>query len=357
MKICKLPVLFLILFIWACKPDTYMPGDFASVKKIDAHFHIYTGKNSIIQQARKDNFSLICINTYSEDCGRVMQTQSWLDSLKKSCPDDLNYTSTFCLDGWDEPGWTEKTLNWIDSCIGKGAVAVKVWKNIGMEFRDKDGKLVMIDNPRFDPVFQYLAKVGIPVAGHLGEPKNCWLPLEKMTTKNDSNYFAKNPQYHMFLHPEMPSYEEQMAARDRMLAKNPDLIFIGCHLASLEWSVDELARFLDLFPHAAVDLSARMGQIFFQTRDDRGKVRRFFMQYRDRILYGTDIIDGGSNNPESFQKRVHDTWVRDWEFLTTDNEMTSPLIRGTFRGLKLPREVVIQIFYQNAVNWYNLGED
>jgi hypothetical protein len=99
-----------------------------------------------------------------------------------------------------------------------------------------------------------------------------------MTTKNDSNYFAENPQYHMFLHPEFPSYEEQMAARDRMLDKNPGLVFIGCHLASLEWSVDELGKWLDKYPNTAVDMAARMGQLFYQTRDNREKVRDFFHQ-------------------------------------------------------------------------------
>jgi len=126
-----------------------------------------------------------------------------------------------------------------------------------------------IDHPQLDPVFQHLADNNIPLVGHLGEPKNCWLPLDEMTTKNDSNYFANNPQYHMYKHPEYPSYEEQMAARDRMLDKHPDLTFIGCHLASLEWSVDEMAAFPDRFPNAAMDMAVRMGQLFYQTRENR----------------------------------------------------------------------------------------
>jgi len=187
----------------------------------------------------------------------------------------------------------------------------------------------------------------------LGEPKNCWLPLEEMTTKNDSNYFANNPQYHMYLHPEFPSYEEQMAARDRMLDKNPDLVFIGCHLASLEWSIDELAKWLDKYPNAAVDMAARMGQLFYQTRDDREKVRDFFIKYQDRILYGTDIIDRGQEK-EPFQKRMHETWLKDWEYMITSNTMTSSLIDGEFNGLKLPKEVVDKIYAWNANKWYCL---
>jgi predicted TIM-barrel fold metal-dependent hydrolase len=274
-----------------------------------------------------------------------------LKNLKQEYPETTEFTTTFCLDGWDEPGWVENTISWIDQCLADGAIAVKVWKNIGMEFRDKDSVLIMIDNPQFDPVFQHLAENGIPLVGHLGEPKNCWLPLEEMTTKNDSNYFANNPQYHMYLHPEFPSYEEQMAARDRMLEKHPDLIFIGCHLASLEWSVDEMAAFLDRFPNASMDMAARMGQLFYQTVENREKVREFFINYQDRLMYGTDIIDRGQEK-EAFQNRMHQTWLKDWEYLVTDNTMTSNLINGEFRGLKLPKEVVEKIYAVNVKRWY-----
>jgi predicted TIM-barrel fold metal-dependent hydrolase len=281
----------------------------------------------------------------------VADAHHWLKNLKQYHPDQLEFTATFCLDGWDDPGWTENTIAWIDQCISDGAVAVKVWKNIGMEFRDKDSLLIMIDDPQFDLVFRHLAEKGIPLVGHLGEPKNCWLPLDEMTTKNDSGYFSRNPQYHMYKHPEFPSYEDQIAARDRMLEKNPRLKFIGCHLASLEWSVDELADFLDRFPNASVDMAARMGQLFYQTAENHEKVRDFFIRYQDHILYGTDITDrGGEKDP--LHNRMRETWLRDWEYMVTDHNLTSNLINGKFRGLKLPKTVIDKIYYKNAMEWY-----
>jgi predicted TIM-barrel fold metal-dependent hydrolase len=327
--------------------------DFAKVEKIDAHYHIYSAENNSIVQAKNDNFKLLSINTFSEDCKRVLNFQDQSSVLLRKYPADFAYTTTFCLDGWDDSTWVENTISWIDSCIADAAVAVKVWKNIGMEFRNKDSVLIMIDDPKFDLIFKHLSDNGIPLVGHLGEPKNCWLPLEKMTTKNDSNYFANNPKYHMFLHPEFPSYEEQMAARDRMLDKNPNLIFIGCHLASLEWSVDELAAWLEKYPNTAVDMAARMGQLFYQTHENHKRVRDFFIKYQDRILYGTDIIDHGKEEIQ-FQNRMHKTWLKDWEYLVTDNKITSNLIDGDFNGLKLPKEVVDKIYAQNAKKWYRI---
>ncbi|MCY1720766.1 amidohydrolase family protein [Prolixibacteraceae bacterium Z1-6] len=329
----------------------YSMDDFKSVEKIDAHFHIYTSESTAVEQAKKDKFKLLSINTHSGACERVIESHQWLRKLNKEYPAEMEYSGTFCMDGWDEPGWNENTINWLDQCIADGANSVKVWKNIGMEFRDKNANLVMIDDPQFDTVFAYLSEKKIPLVGHLGEPKNCWLPLSEMTTKNDSGYFSRNPQYHMYKHPEFPSYEDQMAARDHMLDKNPDLIFIGCHLASLEWSVDVLAEWLDKYPNAAVDMAARMGQLFYQTCEDRDKVRAFFIKYQNRILYGTDIIDRGGNT-EDFHNKIHETWLRDWEYLATRNKMTSSLIDGEFRGLQLPKEVIDKIYSSNTKRWY-----
>ena len=334
----------------SCSNNFYSMDDFPNVEKIDAHYHIYSAENNSMEQAKKDNFKLLAINTYLRHCERVAEVHINLKELLKKYPADFAYTTTFCLDGWDDSAWVENTISWIDKCVTDGAIAVKVWKNIGMEFRDKDSVLIMIDDPKFDPFLQHLAEMGIPLVGHLGEPKNCWLPLEEMTTKNDNGYFARNPKYHMYLHPEFPSYEEQMAARDRMLEKNPDLIFIGCHLASLEWSVDELGQFLDRFPNASVDMAARMGQLFYQTRENREKVRDFFIKYQDRILYGTDIIDRGQEK-ESFQNRMHETWIKDWEYLVTDHKMTSNLIDGEFSGLKFQKKWWIKFMRNPEMVW------
>jgi len=163
-----------------------------------------------------------------------------------------------------------------------------------------------------------LTKRKITLIGHLGEPKNCWLPLEKMTTNNDKKYFREHPQYHMYKHPDLPSYEEQIAARDRMLDKNPNLIFMGVHLGSLEWSVDELAKRLDKYPNMSVDIAARIGQLFYQTKEDRERVRQFFIKYQDRLLYGTDLGDNGKMDANKKQTEMHNYWIRDWEYFVTD---------------------------------------
>ena len=90
-----------------------------------------------------------------------------------------------------------------------------------------------------------------------------------------------------------------------MLEKHPDLKFIGCHLGSLEWSLDELAKRLDKYPNMAVDLS-RMTNLQIHTMNDWQKTHDFFIKYQDRLIYGTDRSVNSTNNPSGMKKNVHD---------------------------------------------------
>ena len=355
---------FFLLTLLACgckhsnQETYYQEADYEVVDKADVHVHIHTESNDFMDQAIKDNFKVVTVALdVSNNMAEVKRQHHFSLLQEKSNPSSIEFATAFSMEGWDEPDWLEKNMAWLDSSISNGAVAVKIWKNIGMVFRDKDNNLIMIDNPRFDPIFKMLAERNITVLGHLGEPQNCWLPLEKMTTNNDSAYFSQHPEYHMYRHPDLPSYEDQVAARDRMLEKNPGLTFVGAHLGSLEWDVDELAKTLDRFPNMAVDMAARMGQLFYQTHFDRNKVREFFIKYQDRLLYATDMGADGKETKSALSREMHDTWYRDWRYFVTDNAMTSDLVDEEFQGLKLPRQVVDKIYYQNAKRWFKAFEN
>jgi predicted TIM-barrel fold metal-dependent hydrolase len=225
---------------------------------------------------------------------------------------------------------------------------VKVWKDIGMQQRDADGRIVMIDDSRFEPILDSLEQRGIVVLGHMGEPRNAWLPFDAMTTRGDREYFTTNPRYHMFAHPEWPSYEEQLAARDRLLDRHPHLKFVALHLASLEWSVERIAGFLRRYPQASVDLAARLVHLKLQASADPMKVRRFFIDYQDRILYATDLTRSLEQDDSAFAEEAHAAWLDDWRFLAGGQPLHSAEFVAPFRGLALPREVIEKIYSGNA---------
>ena len=264
-----------VLLLSACQSDYYKMDDFDKVEKIDAHVHLNAENDAWINLAKKDNFKLLSINVDYADFNPIEEQYKFAVEHLKKDPNTFAFASTFHMKGWDDSDWVQRVISHLDSTFAEGAVAVKVWKNIGMEFRDKDSNLVMIDNPRFDPIFKHIKESGIVLIGHLGEPKDFWLPVDKMINNDMKEYVKHHPQYHMYLHPEMPSYEKQMEARDAMLDRNPGIPFMGAHLASLEWSLDELGKFFDKYPNAVVDLGARMGYMQYHSAMNREKTRDF----------------------------------------------------------------------------------
>jgi hypothetical protein len=357
MKYSILYIFCAVLIFSGCRSNYYSTDDFNSVLKIDSHAHIDTDKGFFEEQAVKDNFILLTINVDHSDSAAVIRQHDVALNSIKNFPRNVFYAATFYFDtaGFGTETWSNKIISHLRNNIAGGAVSVKIWKNIGMTERDRNGRFIMIDDPALKPVIDFISSRKLPVTGHLGEPRNCWLPLNEMTVSGDSSYFAENPQYHMFLHPEYPSYEDQINARDHLLAMHPDLVFVGCHLGSLEWNVDELARCLDKFPNMAVDMAARICHLQYQSARDRKKVRDFIIRYQDRLLYGTDLSDEGSGSVQDLSAQIHKTWLEDWKYFTTDGKMTAPSFRGEFEGLHLPKEVVRKIYSENAVKWYKLS--
>lgn len=326
----------------------YRIEDFKKVKKIDAHVHINTFEDVLLQQAAEDNFNLVTINVDAYE-DPIEQQQEYALSLFRRYPERLAFLTTFRVKGFEEPGWEDSVMSYIRSSLERGASGVKVWKNIGMDERTRDGRYIRVDDPLFNNIFSFLEDRGIPLTGHIGEPKNCWLPIEEMTTIGDRNYYSKNPEYHMFLHPDQPSYETHVRARDHLLEKHPQLVYVGAHLGSVEWSVDELAKRLDAYPLMSVDLTERICHLQYQSLEDWQKVYDFMIKYQDRLLYGTDIESYGK---EDEKNHAHEIWFRDWIYFVSDGTMTSPSVVQEFEGLKLPKEVVDKIYFMNARRIY-----
>lgn len=325
-------------------PVYYTEEDFTKLRKFDSHVHLNTVEPAYIHQAIDDNFRFLDI-VDDRPFGITMDDQEKIAlEQRRAFPQQILYATTFPVKNFNEENFQSETIARLAKAITSGAVAVKVWKNIGMAHKDADSNFVMIDHPRFDKIINYLESNHIPIIGHLGEPRECWLPLDQMVLHK--GYYSQHPEYHMYLHPEYPSYEKQIEAKDNMLIKHPNLKFIGAHLGSLEWSLDELAKRLDRFPNMSVDL-ARMQDLFLHAKNDWEKTREFFVKYQDRLLYATDVQVNPTADTAALKKRMHDIRLRDWRFLATDKKMNESSI-GQFKGLHLPAAVINKIYYGNA---------
>lgn len=342
-------LLILSVLLTAC---SQVP-EFKSFPKIDSHVHLDTSDDSFMEQVLDNNFILISLVTKSGSSTEIEQEFEYVENLQEAYPGSVEFATTFSMDGFGEPDWEENTMEWLRESVDRGAIAVKVWKDIGMTFRDKDGSFILIDDKRLDPVWDFIESEDLTLVNHNGEPKNCWLPIDSMTVNGDQRYFSEHPEYHMYKHPDYPSYEELLAARDHMLDKHPDLRYVGCHLGSMEWNTDKQAQFLDRYPNAALDMAARITHFKVQDRD---KVRDFIIEYQDRLLYGTDVILRDANmegsSSELFQKKLRNVYQKDWAYFTKDEVFTQNNKVKQYRGLDLPVAVLEKIYYKNTLFMY-----
>ena len=341
--LCIIAVMIFLLSVNGCKKSQL---EFTTMQKIDAHLHIRYSGAEFLDQAATDNFKVIAILTDHYDIG---WQKEFIDRQRLQHAQQIAYITTFTIQGWDDPDWQEKTIAHLKNEFANGAIGVKVWKNIGMEFKDKDTNFVMIDHPRFDAIFDFIESQGKTLTGHIGEPRDCWLPMEKMIAESNRRYYTANPEYHMYHHSEYPSYEDQINSYKRMLKKHPHLRYVGCHLGSIEWSMAELAKVMDEFPNMTVDLAARIDDIQLLDRD---KVRQFFINYQDRILYGTDLNIKEQHDPKAYAEYAHQTWLNDWTYFATDSVLTIPGIDKPVAGLDLPDVVLEKIYRRNVARCY-----
>lgn len=328
--------------------ELYSEDDFASVRKFDAHVHANTSGHALSEQAREDGFELMVINVDSPGFPHIADQRAAAIAMVEADPERVHWTTTFSMSGFGLPGWVDRVTAGLAEAKAAGARGVKIWKNIGMIERDADGRLITLDHPGLSPLAAHAHALGLALIGHQGEPHNCWLPLEQMTTDNDRRYFRRRPQHHMYLHPGRPSYEDLITTRDQFLATHPDLLFVAAHLGSLEHDVDRVAAFLDRFPNAVVDVAARMSHLQHQSIADRERMRAFFIRHQDRILYGTDLTITAEADPIRFRRAAHAIWTSDWRYLATAQSQHAKALDAEVVGLALPRDVIDKVYYRNA---------
>lgn len=186
----------------------------------------------------------------------------------------------------DKPhDYVERTLATLGREFAAGAVACKVWKNVGMEVRDRQGRLLGVDDALFEPLFSFIEREDRVLIMHTGEPRACWLPLDPASPHYD--YYREHPQWHMHGRTDFPSHAELVAQRDHVLERHARLRVVGAHLGSLEYDVGELEQRLRRYPNFSVDTAERLRDLGLQPQ---ARVRDFFEAFSDRILYGSDLL-------------------------------------------------------------------
>lgn len=236
----------------------------------------------------------------------------------------------------DEPDFGKKEAAKLEGAVKMGIRGVKVSKALGLAHRDKNGKLIRVDDPRLDPIWAKCGELGIPVEIHVSDPKAFFTPLDEKNERYDE--LGAHPDW-SFYGGDYPAKDEILDARNRVIKKHANTIFIGAHFGNLPEDLNKVGQWLDEYPNFYVDVDARISELGRQPYT----ARKFMIKYQDRILFGTDT------EPNAEAYRLY------FRFLETDDEYIDPAPahqqqgRWMIYGLYLPDEVLEKIYNKNAL--------
>jgi predicted TIM-barrel fold metal-dependent hydrolase len=238
----------------------------------------------------------------------------------------------------------------------QGAVGLKISKALGLGYPAPDMKrLLAVDDPGLDPLFEKAGALGMPVAIHTGDPKAFWKPADRKNERYDE--LKAHPDWSFHGEP-VPSWEALYQAFERRVARHPGTTFIGVHFGNAPEDPGLVARMLDKYPNLYVDTAARVPEI---GRHNPEKMRRFFEKYQDRVLFGTDTGIGASQDEMMYGSNGADPpteedevrfFTATWRYFETgDRKFEHPTpIQGRWRihGVALPEPVLRKIYFENA---------
>ncbi len=251
---------------------------------------------------------------------------------------------------WQGPGEADRPETWACSqpdfvrhqvellrrAAEQGASGLKLFKQFGLGYRNADGSLIRIDDPRWDPLWEACGQLGLPVLIHTADPAAFFAPLD--ATNERWEELSRHPDW-SFHREGLPSREELLAARNRVIARHPKTHFIGAHLANNPEDLAQVAQWLDQYPNLFVELASRIAELGRQPYS----ARKFLLRYSDRVLFGTD-------GPWPEQRlRLY------WRFLETFDEYFPysekefpPQGFWNIYGVGLPEDVLAKVYYRNA---------
>ena len=316
-------------------------------ERLDTHVHIHRDAralSSALKESKWRGLDIVVCPALGDEAFDLEEKLRATLKVARDSGGTLAWASTFDARGFEAPGFADRTIERLDRSFDDGAVAVKIWKTIGMAIKAKSGAYLLPDDPALLPIYEAIQAEDKTLIAHLAEPNGAWMPLD---SKNpEFRYYSNNPQWHMYGKAGAPVKEAILAARDRVLARYPKLTVVGCHLGSDEDDLKQLAKRLDRYPNFAVDTAAR---VRYFARGDREQAQDFLTRYQDRILYATDfsLRDGDVAVAARSLQTTHD---RDWRFFARGEVMEYD--GQPRRRLELPGNVLRKIFRENALRWF-----
>ena len=306
---------------------------------IDIHNHLGGGKDRLTPERVKQYLAEMDAagvrTVVNLDGGWDQRLKESLAALDEAHPGRFLTFALLDFSGIDDENWGQREAKRLEESFRAGAKGLKIHKSLGLSYRYSNGKLMPVDDPKLDPVWQMCAKYNRPVMIHVADPAAFFTPLDRFNER--WHELNEHPNW-LFSGEKFPSRDEILAQRNRAIAKHPDTTFICAHFGNNPEDLATVGKWLDMYPNMLIDVDARISELGRQPYT----ARKFFLKYQDRIMFGTDTP------PRRDAYRMY------YRFLETDDEYFdcagSHQRQGFWMiyGIYLPKDVLEKIYRTNA---------
>jgi predicted TIM-barrel fold metal-dependent hydrolase len=218
----------------------------------------------------------------------------------------------------------------------RGAEGLKIWKPFGLHVKDHTGSLVNVDDPRLDPIWRTAGELGLPVMIHVADPVAFFDPIDETNERWEE--LGVHPDW-AFTSPPFPPFNHIIEGLANLITRHSRTTFIGAHVGCYAENLAWVGDLLDRAPNFFVDISGRIGELGRQPYT----ARKFFMQYSDRVLFGSDM----GPFPEAYKiiYRFLETEDEYFNYTLTPNPAQG---RWYAYGINLPEDVLKKVYFENA---------
>jgi predicted TIM-barrel fold metal-dependent hydrolase len=278
-----------------------------------------------------------------------------------SAPGKITVFTTLAYGQATYPDYGLRMARLLEIAHARGARGLKIAKVLGLGLRRADGTLIPVDDPALDPVFEAAGRLGMPITIHTGDPEAFWLPVDEHNPRRDE--LEAHPAWALY-GKEVPSFDQLLHQLETRIARHPGTTFISVHFGNAAERPEWVAQMLRKYPNMYIDTAARIPEM---GRHSAAAMRALFLEFQDRILYGSDLGVGpaptplflgsqGASPPTPAERELFFSASRRY-FETADEDFPHPTpIQGNWKisGIALPRSVLRKVYHDNAVRLLGL---
>jgi len=246
----------------------------------------------------------------------------------------------------DDPDFPE----YVDAHFKKyketGVKAIKLWKNMTLMLKDKNGKYIRLDDPRYDCLYTAAGKYDLPIIIHIGDPHCLFTPVDEHNEYYD--ILSGHPEW-VYVGDEYFTFDQHMEMQENIIAKHPETTFVIAHIGSCGEDLGKVDAMMAKYPNMYIDIAARLSELGRQPYT----ARKFFLKYADRIMFGTDFE--ANQDPEVFYPpyfRFLETWDEYFDYM--GEPRNNDYGHWKIYGIGLPDDILKKVYNENATKVFKL---